>query len=93
VARKGDSVKYIVILAVLVLTYGISVAVGDRGQIPNPTSNAISFEYLDVNRDSLLSRVEVIGLSETGFEQADYNNDSVLDETEYLRYLAGTGNW
>ena len=85
--------KYIVILAVLVLTYGISVAVGDRGQIPNPTSNTISFEYLDANRDSLLSRVEVIGLSETGFEQADYNNDSVLDETEYLRYLAGTGNW
>jgi hypothetical protein len=86
-------VKYIVILAVLVLTYGISVAVGDRGQIPNPTSNTTSFEYLDADRDSLLSRVEVIGLSDTGFEQADINNDRVLDETEYRRFLAGTGSW
>ncbi len=85
--------KYIVILAVLVMTYGISVAVGDRGQIPNPTSNTTSFEYLDANRDSLLSRTEVIGLSDTGFEQADSNKDSVLNETEYQAYLAGTGNW
>ena len=85
--------KYMVILTVLVMIYGISVAVGDRGQVPGSTSNTTNFAYLDANRDGTLSREEVLGLSDTGFEHADFNHDSVLDKTEYRRYLAGTGNW